>query len=162
VYVVFPDRANIYDEDTIDMALRSYSVVAGPRPDMATNYISQWRYLPEGVYFDDGSMPGSFDYTDNVFLNFDFPIDESFPFPSSGDPRVTIPGVQFRPDGRAAKYNGSSWQANDVVLIPLFTGYRELDKQGGTIQRMGFLGARTNITAVRIYGRTGQIDVRQR
>lgn len=129
-FVVFPNRDGAYSAglkgiNTLDKCLRSYAVIAvednmdvyhmykedpeGPTIDDMTNltFVSDWKYLPEGIYFDD---------TPTLSANymFGFPTAQPYYVPSSAskfkfplDPAKTktrdmiMSAILFKPNGRA-------------------------------------------------------------
>ena len=127
-FVVFPNRDGTYVAGTrgiktLDKCLRSYAVIAvtnmdemdaykmyssdesaGPTvDDMDLEFVSDWKFLPEGVYFDD-TKTLSVNY---LFGNSDYYKPESagkFKFPlNPADPEtrdMVMSAILFRPNGR--------------------------------------------------------------
>ena len=131
-FVVFPNRDGIYSAkagelNSIDKCLRSYAVIAVTNnmdefyyiisdedskleqptvDDMDLEFVSDWKYLPEGIYFDDDPT------LDNNFLfgtkvsgavgyqppapKFKFPVDPSHPEVRD----MIMSAVLFKPNGR--------------------------------------------------------------
>ncbi len=138
-FVIFPNRDGTYVTDpkalnNIKKCLRSYAVVAvtnnmdkwrsnadeGPVVNgnestgkMYFEFVSDWKYLPEGVYFDD-TPPGSGDgeqkgnyvfagkggtgYDASSASQFKFPYDPAAPNNSSK--QMIMSAVLFKPNGR--------------------------------------------------------------
>lgn len=125
-FVVFPNRDGTYAAGlkgvkTLDKCLRSYAVIAvednmdvwrmykedpeGPTIDDMTNltFVSDWKYLPEGIYFDDiptlknNNLFGSGDfYKPTSAAKFKFPLD-----PAKTKTRdMIMSAVLFKPNGR--------------------------------------------------------------
>ena len=126
-FVVFPNRDGTYAAglkgvNTLDKCLRSYAVIAvednldvwrmykedpeGPTIDDMTNltFVSDWKYLPEGIYFDDNVdlnsnyLFGRGDYyKPSSATKFKFPLN-----PAKPDVRdMIMSAVLFKPNGRA-------------------------------------------------------------
>ena len=53
VYVVFPDRSSpaYSPAGEVTKALCSYAVIASNRANDRFEYVTEWKYLPKGVYF---------------------------------------------------------------------------------------------------------------
>ena len=124
-FVVFPNRDGVYTAGakgvtTVDKCLRSYAVIAatnnldtykmydedaaGPTiDDMDLEFVSDWKYLPEGIYFDDNeNLTGNFLFGKAGYYvpasagNFKFPMD-----PAKPKIRTSImSAVMFKPTGR--------------------------------------------------------------
>lgn len=71
--VVFPDEFNNYTVETVDKALRSYAVYAG------TNFITEWRMLPQNIIFDPEHRPSKNIFAaevDGTLADLPFPHDD--------------------------------------------------------------------------------------
>jgi prepilin-type N-terminal cleavage/methylation domain-containing protein len=182
--VVFPDAySGNYTGaggDTVDKCLRSYAVlgvtgvqnVAGAisieeleRPDqipqnMTFEFISDWKYLPEGIYFDDDLKLGA-----NIFTNpplpaatFSYPVN-----PTTPQTRVRQMGaVLFKPNGRAyAQINsttGKYWQDTDTMKMKIhITSAKYYEVAGGTLSAAKPVPG-TN-TVVQVRNKTGQVQI---
>jgi prepilin-type N-terminal cleavage/methylation domain-containing protein len=124
-FVIFPNRDGTYVPgtkgiDTLDKCLRSYAVVAvtnnmdtykmynesadGPTiDDMNLEFVSDWKYLPEGIYFDDDStLTGNYLFGRSGY--YDFGAAGQFKFPlDPADPKtrdMVMSAVMFKPNGR--------------------------------------------------------------
>ena len=138
-FVIFPNRDGTYVTDpkalnNIKKCLRSYAVVAvtnnmdkwrsnadeGPVVNgndstgkMYFEFVSDWKYLPEGVYFDDtapgsgaGQLTGNYVFGGNGSMGYDassagqfkFPYDPAAPNNSSK--QMIMSAVLFKPNGR--------------------------------------------------------------
>jgi prepilin-type N-terminal cleavage/methylation domain-containing protein len=125
--VIFPNRdgtgygAGAGGVKTIDKCLRSYAVVAvtndmdkyrmydpdsaGPTvDDMDLEFVSDWKYLQEGIYFDDSTaLKGNFlfgrggYYLPGSATKFKFPMDPAKP--KTRD--MVMSAILFKPNGRA-------------------------------------------------------------
>ncbi len=124
-FVVFPNRDGTYSaaagaRNSLDKCLRSYAVIAvtnnmdefrmfdedadGPTVDeMNLEYVSDWKYLPEGIYFDDNiDLIGNFLFGRGGYYNpgaggaFRFPSDPARP--ATRD--MIMSAVLFKPNGR--------------------------------------------------------------
>lgn len=124
-FVVFPNRDGSYAADpaalnSIDKCLRSYAVIAvtnnmdeyrmyqedaaGPTvDDMDLEFVSDWKYLQEGIYFDDDDgLTGNYLFGRGGYYNpgsagqFKFPLDPANP---QNRPMI-MSAVLFKPNGR--------------------------------------------------------------
>lgn len=155
--VVFPNRDGTYSADpgtlnSIDKCLRSYAVIAvtnnmdeyhmykegvtGPTVDeMDLEFVSDWKYLQEGVYFeDDPTLKGNYLFGRGGYYNpgaagaFKFPLDPANPHLRP----MIMSAVLFKPNGR------------------LFTM-----QQGGKKHWMDQKGGRLYVTATKYYEISG-------
>lgn len=131
-FVIFPNRDGEYTTDekalnNIKKCLRSYAVVAvtnnmdqwrvnadkGPEVngEMQFEFVSDWKFLPEGVYFDDtdnlsqkignylfGHDNNNSGYNAGSASKFQFPYDPADPNKSSK--MMKMSAVLFKPNGR--------------------------------------------------------------
>jgi len=89
-YVIFPDDAMTYNPPgRVNMALRSYGVWAEK-----SGYISEWRYLPPGVYFNPTNLSGN-NIFDDASLTKHWVV-----FPANGSPRQEMYCIAYTPNGR--------------------------------------------------------------
>ena len=188
-FVVFPNRDGTYVADSrainsLDKCLRSYAVIAVTNnmdeyykiiadedskeeqptvDDMNLEFVSDWKYLPDGIYFDDDKLARN-----NYLLGagnppyytatFRFPVD-----PVTPNLLVRPMGaVLFRPNGRAyvmadGNSNGKFWQDTDYSTIHL-TSAKYYEKSGQTLAAPQAIPG-TN-TQVMIRNKTGQVHVR--
>lgn len=178
VVVVFPNQTGgAYDGqngNNLEKCLRSYAVLAVTnrmdglsRPEqipdnMDFTFVSDWKYLSDGIYFDDNFKPGGTATNGNYLFSdasevFRYPVD-----PASPQTRVRPMGaVLFRPNGRAYAMTASSttgkyWQDRDYSKIYITSAkYYE----PGTDS----LGVPTAIpgtsTVVQIRNKTGQVAI---
>lgn len=176
VIVVFPnkDGGNYTgtDGNDLDLCLRSYVALAitnsmdgldRPQqiPDnMQFAFISDWKYLPEGIYFDDDvELSGNYLFAEKSTA-FKYPYNPAKP----NDPAAMRPMgvVMFRPNGRAYKFAGGTstgkyWQDTDFSKIYV-TSAKFYEKAGTTLSGPQNLPGGTN-TAVQIRNKTGQIHI---
>lgn len=130
-FVVFPNRDGTYGSgggDSVDKCLRSYAVIAvtnnldvykmykedsaGPTvDDMDLEFVSDWKYLQEGIYFDDADIKnnnlfgrGGY-YVPGSAGKFKFPLDPAKP--KTRD--MIMSAVLFKPNGRmfTMSHNGT-------------------------------------------------------
>ena len=190
--VVFPNRdGGNYAEGDIDKCLRGYAVLAAqnnldgeykfdptlrdPRvSDMKLAFVSDWRYLPEGIYFDDdqdlycnwlfGAPSGGQPTYEAVFK---FPIDPAEPDPAKG-PSRPMGAILFKPNGRSytmfdGNATGKYWR--DTELYPsqvpsiYVTSAKYYEKSGGTLPDPTPVPG-TN-TIVWVHNKTGQSNIRE-
>lgn len=127
--VIVPNRDGTYVADPrapnhVDKCLRSYAVIAvtnnmdeyrmyqedaaGPTADdMKFEFVSDWKYLPEGVYFDDDiTLTGNAmfgrggQYVPGSAGAFRFPVDPADPNANTVDKKMIMSAVLFKPNGR--------------------------------------------------------------
>ena len=177
--VVFPNTdGGVYNEkdgNNLDKCLRSYAVLAAtnnldgeykfdskyrdPRvEDMKLTFVSDWKYLPEGLYFDDNDdeLTGNCLFGKGYYTaKFTFPIN-----PATPNVLVRPMGaVLFRPNGRAYVMSDSSskgkfWKDVDESRIYV-TSAKYYEKAGTTMSTPKPIPG-TN-TAVMIRNKTGPI-----
>ena len=181
--VIFPntDGGNYtgLNGNDLDKCLRGYAVIAAtnnldgeykfspslrdPRvSDMEFEFVSDWKYLPEGIYIDDDK-----ELKNNYLLGAGSPAyyTGAFRFPvDPAKPNVLVRpmgAVLFRPNGRAyvmsdANKNGKFWQDTDYSTIHL-TSAKYYEKAGQTLAAPQTIPG-TN-TQVMIRNKTGQVHV---
>lgn len=186
--VIFPNNqdtkytANVKDINNLDKCLRSYAVIAvtnnmdgadarasGKRdPDadhMDFEFLTEWRTLPEGIYFDDEEGIGHDNYlfgkvsTSGYAGRFEFPWDPANPQKN----RAKMSAMLFKPNGRAYVMSddsstGKYWQDTDGSRIYVSSAVFYPDASGtslGNSQEMP--GGTTAI--IKIRNKTGQITL---
>jgi prepilin-type N-terminal cleavage/methylation domain-containing protein len=179
--VVFPTRDAAYTGDNLNKCQRSYAVLAATNnldgtyqfsatqrdpkvSDMKLAFVSDWKYLPEGIYFnEDTTLKGNWimgapNGTQNTYTKvFRYPLDPAHP-----DTRpVPMGAMLFKPNGRAyvlydSNASGKYWQDADSSKLYL-TSAKYYEIAGGA------LSAPTDIpgtnTVVIIRNKTGQVAV---
>jgi prepilin-type N-terminal cleavage/methylation domain-containing protein len=146
VWVVFPDREQTsYTGGDVDKALRSYAVIANTAMGNATSftYLTEWKYLPRGIYFNDDSPAGV-----NPIMESYHNTRTRFPFPNDAASGSQImPAIQFRPNGRAYTISSSTgeWGSGSVVHIRLVEGIVEVNTNTGLAQPLVATGS-SNLT----------------
>jgi len=189
--VVFPNRnGGAYpgtDGNDIDKCLRSYAVLAAsnnldglykfdpslrdPRvSDMQLTFVSDWKYLPEGIYFDDddtinsnwlfGAPAGSSATYSGTFL---FPIDPANP----NDLVRPMGAILFKPNGRSYTMSDSSsggyfWSDRDAPWLKqvnsiFLTSAKYYEEQGGSLLAPQDIPGTNTIIQVR--AKTGQAHI---
>ena len=167
--VVFPNRDGGGDADG-EKCLRSYAVLAVQNnmekldrkdqiPDnMEFQFISDWKTLPDGVYFDENvDLDGNFLFR-NRSPNFEYPLKPE----TAANHEQPMGVVLFRPNGRCysmvteSETTGKCWQDKSGSKIYL-TSAKFYMMEGGT------LSAGTDIpgtnTVIYIHNKTGQINI---
>ena len=130
-YVVFPGASDVYSPASrVSMALRSYAVWAEK-----SGYISEWRYLPPGIFFDpnephpkdDPEQLGNFNLVRNADSIGNLYRKYSVCFPSNNSARVDMYAISFLPNGRLKQAGG--------VYISLFMreGWVDVNTNSGTV-----------------------------
>ena len=189
-FVIFPNRDGEYTTDekalnNIKKCLRSYAVVAvtnnmdkwrsnadkGPvvNGEMYFEFVSDWKYLPEGIYFDDSSPSdldsnfvfghkGSTGYDGGASSKFKFPYDPSDPNKSSK--QMTMSAVLFKPNGRyfMMQQSGSKhWLDQKSVRLYLTSArYYEFDGKSSLSDPVDVPG--TN-TMLQFQAKTGMVKI---
>jgi prepilin-type N-terminal cleavage/methylation domain-containing protein len=101
-YVIFPDDVKVYNPPSqVSMALRSYAVWGDK-----SGYISEWRYLPPGLYFDSQETntinllnTSSTNTSDRIF---------NVAFPSNNSPLQAMRCIAYVPNGRLNQRGATS------------------------------------------------------
>ena len=177
--VVFPNRDGGGDQ-VPEKCLRSYAVLAvtnnmeklnraDQTPDnMFYQFVSDWKYLPDGIYFDEHWEDGGTATNGNYLFerrspNFRYPL-----LPEKPNDRELPMGVLlFRPNGRtytmvtASEKTGKCWQDLSGSKIYLTAAYY-YEAAGGTLSE-GFnideKGTNAASVAIRINNKTGQVNL---
>lgn len=176
--VIFPNTdGGAYDAKDIDKCLRAYAVIAAtnsldgeyrfnsslqdPRvSDMQLTFVSDWKYLPQGIYFDDNEKELN---GNNLFgrgyytATFNFPIDPARP----NDLVRPMGAVLFKPNGRAhvmsdSNEKGKFWQDTDYSKIYV-TAAKYYEQDQGTLTEPQMIPGTNTIVQVR--NKTGQVHI---
>lgn len=167
--VVFPNRDGGGDADG-EKCLRSYAVLAVQnnmekldRKDQIPNnmefqFISDWKTLPDGIYFDeDVDLTGNYLFR-NRSANFKYPLAPE----TAGNHAQPMGVILFRPNGRvysmvtASEGTGKCWQDTSGSRIYL-TSSKYFTMEGGKLS-VGTAIPGTN-TAIYIHNKTGQVNI---
>ena len=181
--VVFPNSdatysADVKDPNNLDKCLRSYAVLAVTNnmdgqykfnsklrdpgvEDMDFEFISEWKRLPDGIYFDDDAdlkanyLFGKANYYQG---NFEFPWKPELP----DDRTATMSAMLFKPNGRAyvmndGNSNGKYWQDTDGMRIYV-TSAKIYQPDGTSLDEGHALPGGTN-TIIQIQNKTGQMKL---
>ena len=182
VVVIFPTRdGGAFAGKDLDKCLRSYAVLAAtnnldgtyqfsaairdPRStDMQFTFISDWKTLPDGIYFDDDKnlsqnfVFGALDGAAATYTGaFSFPIDPAKPTVYSRP----MGAVMFKPNGRAyvlhdSNANGKFWQDTDRSRIYV-TSAKYFENPGGILTAGTAIPGTSTVIQVR--NKTGQVQV---
>lgn len=174
--VVFPTRddGNTFPDGHLDKCLRGYAVLAAtnnldgfrnpPLPYMQLVFVSDWKLLPEGIYFDDDKeLTGNFVFgrpngSQPTYTGaFPLPLDPAKPNVRNQKMGVVL----FKPNGRAfvmhdSHDEGKFWQDADYSRIYL-TSAKYYDQEGNTLTAPKPIPG-TN-TAIYIRNKTGQMHI---
>ena len=174
VIVVFPNRDGGGDAD-VDRCLRSYAVLAVTNnmevldrkdqipPNMDFEFVSDWRTLPEGIYFDEHWEAGGTATNANYLFsrrspNFEYPLN-----PETADTHEQPMGaILFRPNGRtytmvtASEKTGKCWQDLSGSKVHLTSAWY-YDTAGGKLGEGSQIPG-TN-TVIYINNKTGQVNI---
>lgn len=161
-FVVFPNTDGDYTAgtkglDTLDKCLRSYAVIAatnnldsykmyqedtaGPTvDDMELEFVSDWKYLPEGIYFDDNdALTGNYlfgkgnYYVPGAAGKFHFPLD---PANTTNGLDMIMSAVLFKPNGRmyTMVHSGTRHWSDGIKYGRLYlTSAKFYDPSGNTL-----------------------------
>jgi len=176
--VVFPNRDGGGDEDE-EKCLRSYAVLAvtnnmeklnrkDQNPDkMEFAFASDWKYLPDGIYFDEHWDTGGTATNGNYLFrnkspNFEYPLKPEEAGDANADKRP-MGVVLFRPNGRAytmkteSEKTGKIWQDLSGSKIYLTSSwYYEMD--AGELS-VGIDTETGTNTVIYINNKTGQVNI---
>ena len=182
--VVFPTQdGGAYSSGDLDKCLRGYAVLAVTNnmdgeykfdpahrdpsaSEMQFAFVSDWKFLPEGIYFDDDiDLTGNFVFgakngTQDTYTGaFEFPLDPAGP--NTASKMRPMGAVLFKPNGRAAVMvdthaGGKYWQEADYSKIYV-TSAKYYEKSGGALSS-GTSIPGTN-TVVQIRNKTGQVHI---
>ncbi len=183
--VVFPtrDSGNTFPEGHLDKCLRGYAVLAATnnldgayRPEwgaslrdppltyMELTFVSDWKLLPEGIYFDDDTaLTGNYIFgrpngTQPTYTGkFLLPLDPAKPHVRNQKMGVVL----FKPNGRAyvmhdSQAKGSFWQDVDYARVYL-TSAKYYEKSGNSLSSPKTIPG-TN-SAIYIRNKTGQMHI---
>ncbi|MDD2239664.1 MAG: type II secretion system protein [Kiritimatiellae bacterium] len=184
--VIFPNRDGTYSADpgainSIDKCLRSYAVIAvtnnmdtfgmhkegssvkGPSiDDMDLEFVSDWKYLQEGIYFDDDStLKGNYlfgrggYYSPGAAGAFKFPLDPANPKKRD----FIMSAIMFKPNGRAyTMFHGDGRRWGDQKGGRLYlTATKYYEISGNTLADPVDIPG-TN-TMIQFQGKTGMVKI---
>lgn len=149
VYVVFPDERQPYTPETLAYCLRSYACLATNRETGQFEYITEWKFLPKGIYF--VSDPGAV-FTGNIFRA----AAPSAPFPKNSSSLRVIPGIAFDASGQA-RFGGTNVSTDPSIYFTTARLYTT-NSSGNGLTLINQIPGVTN--SLRVRNRTGQVDFR--
>ena len=187
--VVFPNRDSKYSEyakdiNNIDKCLRSYAVMAAtnnldgqgswghsgwgtgdyrdpPVDAMDLEFLTDWKTLPEGIYFDDevsgkGVAEYLFGNSGGYSGSFKFPWD-----PADTDKRSSsMSAILFKPNGRVHYMEdgakGTFWRDQDQKIY--ITSAKHYTVSGTSLGDSHEIPGGTN-TVLQLLGKTGQVRI---
>ena len=172
--VVFPVRAHrtgtiSYGPDDLDKCLRSYAVLAvtnrmdgmirsNQTPDkMSFAYVSDWKYLPPGIYFEDVKLD-----TSTILMSTNVPAQYTYPLrPGSPTPAMPMAVTLFKPNGRAYTLtSGSNPYFTDQDPHIHLTSAKYYEKAGATLDAPKAIPG-TNVT-IMVRAKSGQVVFRDK
>lgn len=186
--VIIPNRDGTYVADpkapnNIEKCLRSYAVIAvtndmdvyrmykedaaGPTADdMKFEFVSDWKYLPEGVFFDDditltgNSMFGrGGQYAPGSAANFRFPVDPADPNSNVANKKMIMSAVLFKPNGRLFQmiHTGTRHWGEPQGMRLYVTSAKYYEPEGATLgSPIAVPGASSMI---QFQGKTGMVKI---
>jgi len=154
-FVIFPNRDGNYQEEDLNKCLRSYAVIAvednmdeyrmygsdytGPTMDDITNliFVSDWKYLQEGLYFDDDEdLKGNFLFGrggmyDSSETEFDFPLNPA----DTEERNMIMSAVLFKPNGRmfTMRHDGTKHWVDQKGGRLYVTSAKYFEPEGGSL-----------------------------
>lgn len=174
--VVFPNRDGGGNAD-IEKCLRSYAVLAvtnnmekldrkDQTPDnMEFAFVSDWKYLPDGIYFDEhfktlAASNGNYLFSSRS-PNFKYPLQ-----PNTPDKKERPMGVVlFRPNGRAytmvtaSEKTGKCWQDKSGSKIYLTAAWFYENENGTLSDPQDPVIPGASNTAILVNNKTGQVNI---
>jgi len=180
--VVFPntDGGN-YAATDLKKCLRGYAVVAAtnnldgqnraewgtnlrdpPADYMALTFVADWRYLPEGIYFDDDdTLSNNFVFGRPNGSQPTYTATFQFPLVPGSNTRRPMGAVLFKPNGRSyvmhdSHASGNYWQDADYSRIYL-TSAKYYETAGGTLSAPTAIPGTSTVVQVR--NKTGQVQI---
>jgi prepilin-type N-terminal cleavage/methylation domain-containing protein len=171
--VVIPTRGGgNYAPEDLDKCLRSYAVLAATNrmdhlsredqipPNMEFEFISDWKYFQEGIYFEeetDRTLIG--DSANMLFANFTTAY--QYPLrPGAGAPTRPMIPILYKPNGRAYFLTpGATPRFQDPGFIAHITSAKYYEKDGNTLLAPKPIPG-TNIM-LSVQGKSGQVSIRQ-
>lgn len=186
--VIVPNRDGTYVADPkapngIAKCLRSYAVIAvtnnmdefrmfqetaaGPTADdMKFEFVSDWKYLPDGVFFDDDpTLTGNAmfgkgeDYNPALAGAFKFPVDPAQPNVNTVGKKMIMSAVMFKPNGRLFKmiHKGTRHWGEPQGMRLYATSEKYYEPEGATLgDPIPVPG--TN-TMIQFQGKTGMVKI---
>jgi prepilin-type N-terminal cleavage/methylation domain-containing protein len=178
--VVFPNTdGGVYAAKDLDKCLRAYAVLAATNNldgdykfdptkrdpsinDMQLTFVSDWKYLPDGIYFDDDKELSSnylFGRGGYYTATFRFPLDPAKP----NDLVRPMAAVLFKPNGRAYMMSdgsptGKYWQDMDYSKLYI-TAAKYYEQAAGTLSPAKIIGDTNLASVIMIRNKTGQIQI---
>ena len=185
-FVVFPNRDGAYSAglkgvNTLDKCLRSYAVIAATNvidinkvyadgiagdptiDELDLEFVSDWKFLPEGIYIDDNvNLTGNYlfgrsAYNFNAAGKFKFPLD-----PAKPDTRdIVMSAVLFKPNGRQFTlfHSGKHWRDQGGSRLYLTAAkYYEYNEASATALPDPVAVPGTN-TVLQLQGKTGMVKI---
>lgn len=149
VYVVFPDERQPYTPETLAHCLRSYACLATNRETGQFEYITEWKFLPKGVYFI--SDPGTA-FTGNICRA----ATPRIPFPQNNASLRVVPGIAFDSTGQAL-FGGTNVATDPSIYFTTARLYAT-NSSGTGLSLVSHIPGVTN--SLRVRNRTGQVDLR--
>ncbi len=161
VWVVFPDgtasAAQYNPPGEVSKALRAYAVISSNAASGRLEYITDWKFLPDGICFDNTPSEAN-----SVFRHVeDGGASTRFPFPTDTDQtqRRNLAAVQFRPNGKAYRFDGSIWSSfAPNVKVLLSAAVIAVNTNSGSFLSCTNLPSSTNTTLC-IQTKTGQVGL---
>ena len=152
VYVIFPVNNDEASVDDVDKLLRAYAVVATNAMTRSYEYITDWKYLPQGVYFIDDPMA----FSGQVLRE----LAPEMPFPDTSDPLSTrdVAGIRFLPTGMAGRWFNNAWTKEEVTLGLTTSRFYTKNPDNTQLVRGADIPGVTNLVRVRRY--SGQVTIR--
>ena len=148
VYVIFPDSRAANTPATLQYCLRSFAVVATNPATGNWEYLTEWKFLPKGVYFV-GTQEAS---TGNVMRA----SSPTVPFPNEAGGSAVVSGFCFKPSGKAL-FGGTN-STMDISVYFTTAHFYMTNATGTGLVGPQHIGGATNNVRVRVA--SGHVDFR--
>ena len=158
-FVAIPTRDGSFSRKNLDRCLHAYAILAAtnmagvrkstPYDKIQKAFVSDWKKLPDGVYFQEDYASGTAGKKANYA--FQNPVRGSIDpaKPNGTGNRLAV--LAFKPDGQCLCWNGNSWANKDTSFYILSSRFYDLAGAGDDWT----LSSPTELTT----GATNQIQV---
>jgi prepilin-type N-terminal cleavage/methylation domain-containing protein len=135
-FVVVPTRDGSFSRKNLDRCLHAYAVLAAtnmagvrkstPYDKIKKEFVSDWKKLPDGVYFDENKNTKN----NNAFKN---PVKGSIDPANPNGTANRLAVVAFKPDGQALCWNGNTWANDYISFYILSSRFYDVSTSGNTL-----------------------------
>lgn len=137
-FVAIPTRDGSFSRKNLDRCLHAYAVLAAtnmidvntsiPYDKIQKEFVSDWKKLPDGVYFEEEFAKGVIGKKANYA--FQNPVRGSIDpaKPNGTGNRLAV--ITFKPDGQALYWDGNKWRNGDVNFYVLSSRFYDIKGAG--------------------------------